>query len=58
MDLWWGLISVVGSQTHRFPPGTKLRAGERVVVKGGPKAAAGPGGLVWTREAVWKNDGA
>lgn len=53
----WRLISVVGNQTYRFPPGTKLKPGERLVVKSGPKAAAGPGVLIWTRQPVWNNEG-
>lgn len=53
----WQLISVVGNQTYRFPAGTKLKPGERLVVKSGPRAASGPGVLVWTRQAVWNNNG-
>lgn len=53
----WVLISVVGNQRFRFPSGTLLEPGKRLVVRTGPKATGGPGVLVWTRQYVWNNQG-
>lgn len=52
----WTLVSVVGNQQFRFPPGTTLGPGQRLTVRSGAGAIPGPGALVWTRAYVW-NDG-
>ena len=53
----WVLISTSGNQQFTFPKGTVLAPGSRLIVRSGPRAAAGPGVLVWTREYVWANQG-
>jgi len=56
----WTILSVVGSQTYRFPPPYILEAGASVRIHSGPDAVNHdnpPNDLVWTRENMWNNDG-
>lgn len=53
----WVLVSVVGNQRFRFPSGTVIGPGKRLIVRSGPKAIDGPGVLVWTRQYIWNNQG-
>jgi endonuclease YncB( thermonuclease family) len=53
----WKLVSEKGNQTFIFPEGTVIPAGEVLKVLSGPKAAPGPGVLVWTKSYIWNNDG-
>lgn len=53
----WVLISTSGNQRFTFPHGTVLAPGSRLIVRSGPKAAPGPGVLVWTRRFIWANQG-
>ena len=53
----WVLASVAGDQRLRFPSGTVIEPGTRLVIRSGPEATGGPGVLVWTRQYIWNNQG-
>lgn len=53
----WRLISEVGGQEFRFPPGTVVPPGGVITVVSGRNARSGEGLLLWTRAYVWNNDG-
>lgn len=53
----WILVSVAGNQRFRFPSGTVIEPGRRLVIRSGLDATDGPGVLVWTKLEVWNDEG-
>ena len=52
----WQLVSVEGDQRFNFPNIT-LQRGEQLAIVSGPDAVEAKGQLVWTKRAIWLNDG-
>lgn len=49
----WVLVSVKGSQSFTFPPGSIIKAGSTLTIASGDAA----GDIKWTNSSIWNNDG-